>query len=495
MKPIFSRAFRKCFKGPEDTGALATSPSPAQPSRAEPSRTKEGKNKQTQKAKDRSAKGLWQHLLRGRASTAAKPASPLETLPDDLKEIVATHLDPASLVNLGEASAAWKSTAKVELSTRPGETVVVTHPDALRDKLKAIGPTGLHELKLEGDFTNEHLKMLASPEFAHLGLKRLTLTHCKKISFEELAHSLPGLEHVGIQCRHIGNSDLAPLTAMPQLRSLTLSPYEFPTTGNCLEPLRHMPQLQKLNLNMSFDVEDHHLAPLAELPNLQHLNLWSCGNITPAGWLPLQKLKHLVVPFETMNDECLAALKHLPDLEHVQAHLNGVSPAGLNELTHVKGLKGLELGVLPPLNNEALACTLQQLPQLVHLSLEKQGMHTPVSAPAADALFEAIGAMPGLKHLSLRQRRQTGFFDYQVTQWHNDFGTNNHHLRDHISKLTSLERLDLFGSTRVTGFGLTGLAALPKLRHLNVERVNVRQEDCNHSPQLKAAYLEGTPQP
>jgi hypothetical protein len=45
----------------------------------------------------------------------------------------------------------------------------------------------------------------------------------------------------------------------------------------------------------------------------------------------------------------------------------------------------------------------------------------------------------------------------------------------------------------VTGFGLTGLAALPKLRHLNVEGVNVRQEDCNHSPQLKAAYLEGTP--
>mmetsp|Transcript_9788 Transcript_9788/g.24900 ORF Transcript_9788/g.24900 Transcript_9788/m.24900 type:complete len:480 (+) Transcript_9788:299-1738(+) len=175
-------------------------------------------------------------------------------------------------------------------------------PLALEDtqfRAQALTLRHLRSLVVAGknDLTNEQLMTFGN--FPRL--KRLSLTHCNKVSDDGLrclAKELPELEHLELAyCRCLTDDSLTSIKSLMHLRSLSLKS-TIGVTDVGLRELVALQKLEALNLTFCYRISDWGISSLRGLANLRELNLTDCTNCTDAGLAalhPLSCLHRLIV--------------------------------------------------------------------------------------------------------------------------------------------------------------------------------------------------------
>jgi len=270
--------------------------------------------------------------------------------------------------------------------------------------------TNLEELELGGLSRVEgpglsHLKNLRNLKSLHLsipGIEQDLLKHIRTL--QRLRHLKAGIE--------VKDADLANLSGLRELESLELHS-RVSDVG-----LLHLESLGKLrSLRLSFLDVRTGLAPLSKLEQLEELSLG----------------------IETMNDEHLAALKHLPKLAWLYCSVRDASAVG-----QIKSLKSLVLTFSGTAPKTGRLVGIGQLNNLEELTI--------VCHPGSDFTSQELACLKPLSKLrTLRLNTRTS--DDTLAE---------------LAKLKQLVEIELNGQNDITDAGLASLKALPHLRHLQI---------------------------
>lgn len=217
-------------------------------------------------------------------------------------------------------------------------------------------------------------------------------------------------------------SRLTNLTALSLLGCRQLSEFALHST------IRHLKNLEVVELGSCQGVSDRVLATLGTLENLTKMDLSSCDNFTEVGLAALgaaTSLKTLLLPAcwqidDTMLMTVCSAMPNLVTLSLFEAG-EGVSDAGLLHLTSLIHLTGLDLGY---------SCW----------------SHT------SEGLQRVLSALPALKMLTIGGAE----------------GSSDAVLDTVASNLTALTMLDVSECQRTTSAGIQQLSCLPHLQELHL---------------------------
>ncbi len=299
--------------------------------------------------------------------------------------------------------------------------------------LKLLGNLGsLERLSFSKRLTDAGLAEVARlPSLKGLILKENRLTN---VGLAHLAQ-LTSLKELVLDGERMNNAALAHLARLPSLRYLYLHGENFTDTG--MTQLKNIPSLRILHFGHLTQLTDAALVHLSEIPGLERLSFHWNGNITDAGIVHLKKLR---------------SLKML-DISHSQ-----VTDEGLAHLAKIKSLEYLDLpsarvtskGTDYPITDKGLA-HLVQLERLWHLKVGTRSSGNPVT----DEGLRFISRLLLLEELSIGGR-----------------SISNSGM-EHITKLTNLKDLMLFGCPNLGNAGLEILTEIKSLKKLSVNYTNV----------------------
>lgn len=233
--------------------------------------------------------------------------------------------------------------------------------------------------------------------------------------------AMPDLEVLTICC-DIDAACMRELRHAPRLRALGLEKAKFRISAELMAALLELPRLDSIALSWQ-ELPPSALAALAGLPELRSLYLEKCS--TDPGWLDalaqLRTLRWLFLalgPWKNgvLTAEDLRRIGTLPRLESLSLHAVDIAAADYAALPASLQMVSLhepvpasvvrELLTRPKLRGLCLRCadpeaesTLCEL--LPTTKLERFGCDTGVS----ERLWDALGHLPRLRHLSFRARK------------------------------------------------------------------------------------------
>jgi len=298
-----------------------------------------------------------------------------------------------------------------------------------------------------------HSDWSSKTESAHLlAVPRLEMLACTALGpggWDWIMNQLPGLTHFEAVGPQIDAARFAGLKRLPRLRNLLLDGH----AARDLTALGRMPGLRHLSLG-PFSFEASQLAAYA--PELESLpaDLVSLEGSVP--WPHLRSLQMLPrgVDDSSLKAKEVKALVRYPLLERLNLRLERTTAAAVEALAGLPRLRELALRVQKgPLSSlKALAGA----PALESLTLE---------GPLREDHLREIGTFTGLRVLSLN-KTPIGGLDL-----------------DAVAEMSQLEELRLQGDLGAV-HGLSALAALPRLRKLDVQSLTLSAETARA---LKAA--------
>ena len=195
------------------------------------------------------------------------------------------------------------------------------------------------------------------------------------------------------------DADFKQISQLVHLKTLNLNNC---LTNERLAQLTDLAELEYLQTNQA-QVTDEGLKPLAKLKNLRNVKFYHPGkSFSGAGLAHFADLPHLeqltVAGSREFNDEGMAAVAKLTNLQEFRTWHGGVTQEGVKKLTALKNLKSLHLGqrltYQPPAcpTDETLAI-LAELKSLEALQLDK--------ARLTFTALEQLKQLPDLKKLTL----------------------------------------------------------------------------------------------
>ncbi|MBE7492670.1 MAG: hypothetical protein HS108_13075 [Planctomycetes bacterium] len=231
--------------------------------------------------------------------------------------------------------------------------------------------------------------------------------------------------------------------------------------------------LKVVDVPLGEKTTDAGLEILGGLAELQFLKISQSKEVTARGinhLRGLKKLRYLDISHLRVNDETLASLKELRSLEMLDLSGTPLSGRGFTHLERLTALREIRLNGCEELSDEGVAA-LSMLPALRELSLRQSASLTAVGlAHLADcrrlthlSLWQCGGMSDGvLKRLSeLTELKLLVVTTHSATRDHvTDEGAK------YLGKLTSLEKLRLFGWEKLTDEGLAHLKALEQITEL-----------------------------
>jgi hypothetical protein len=292
------------------------------------------------------------------------------------------------------------------------------------------------------------------------------------------------LEIVDLMGTHTGDGAIAALAGKPFLRKLATGCL---VTDTAVARLTEFPQFATWHGGAiecelgRFDCEPTHLlldgpftaaAMPRDLDGLFGLNLfWHTTGLTTAafaGVAALPRLGFLLIGRDdAITDESLVALSRSRTLQHLgcgdSPHVTG---RGFAALAHLPVLRGLAIGCRN-VDDEALA-TLPRFPSLRSF----------IPASLRDEGFRHVGRCIALETLAFNRDTTDAATDY-IAELPNlkSFFAGGAKITDRslaiLARMSSLEAVDVHGSSAITDAGISLLASLPKLSTLVVY-------DCPH---------------
>ena len=332
--------------------------------------------------------------------------------------------------------------------------------------LSALEPNDLAILDLEGiEIADDQLQHIG-----HLtGLQELDLseTNILGTGLKCLA-GLKSLKKLWLANTHVGDKELAYLLDLPSLEGLGLR--ETPTTDAGMVHVGKITSLEVLSL--SAGVGDEGLAHLKGLTNLRWLSAGDRG-VTNEGLAHLSSMTQM----ETLNlrgaqvsDAGLVYLKQMTKLKKLSLYGTRVTEKGF---VHLEGLQNLEslqvlfgvtdtglmhLSKLPSLKNITINGDSVTTKALTVLSNMKSLEHVYVdNTDKMDVIAGELTRLTGIKELTLG----TGLTDGGLMK---------------LKNMPSLQELTI-GPSRITGKGISDLAALISLQALRLHQIKLTSEE------------------
>ncbi|MFN4261167.1 MAG: sigma-70 family RNA polymerase sigma factor [Gemmataceae bacterium] len=324
--------------------------------------------------------------------------------------------------------------------------------------------------------------------------------------------NLPTLERVMLNGNGAG-SGLRHLARATALKTLRVSDPNL--TDEHLAQLKGLEQLETLWLSGNFS--DAGLAHLKGLENLQSLSLVRCPNITNKGLEHLKGMKGLTsLALETVpiTDEGVAALKETPNLKRLTLRDVALTDTGMEHLKYLRGLRTLHLQLIrgygasgigvvggPPLKLEVQAVGnvtdaglvhLQTLPELTELTLMSEGV--------TDKGMATLGELTQLRELWLSSTKVTekglaqlkGLRELEKLQLRGcaitDVGFG------YLGEMHKLQEVTLWSIKPFTGKGAAYLRALPNLKTVTLDFLDLSGQRQQVPPAIYAHYRRTLPQ-
>ena len=224
------------------------------------------------------------------------------------------------------------------------------------------------------------------------------------------------------------------------------------TEGGILEghpiPLRPEDYYYSVTIDGQWTGGNRGLAWLRDVSRLKVLQVGNASGVNDDGLAQMGKLpevEELCLEHVNVSDKGLAFLSSMPRLRSLSLQYVSISDDALAALGKVTALESLNLGSLKHVGDKTVVA-LERLPRLRELTLAQTGV--------SDG---------GLQHLN-RAIESLNLFETRVT----DAGMKS------LEPLTKLKHLDVTG-TRVSDKGLAYLARLPELESLYVGRTAVTE--------------------
>lgn len=272
--------------------------------------------------------------------------------------------------------------------------------------------------------------------------------------------------------QRISDAGIARIMAIPTLKALNLTGCSV--SDQTLALIRQRPELEELVLQLE-TITDADLQHLAALTNLRTLELDGKRGFTDANFQALESLKHLEeLDLSTLNlsDQNWSVVQHFPHLRHLRISSSSATRLGLSQLNGLKDLSTLEIVHSYPtqgINPEALSL-LRDCRGLTRLWLDQQLI--------TDGVLKAVRECGHLRALSTEptygSELPTWVPDHESPPTNVPARTLNFSRVEvtdagiaELASLRDLEELTLYASG-VQGPGLKSLAALPRLKSLNI---------------------------
>lgn len=306
------------------------------------------------------------------------------------------------------------------------------------------------------------------------------------------------LERVDVMGSPTGDGLLEALRGKPNLRMLQTGRL---VTDAGLAFLQELPLFRKWTGSTDEDeptrllidgpFTDQGLASLAGLDGVYGLDLfWHVTNITAAGFEVLTRLPNLVslgCDGDLCNDETMRHIAAAPRLRRLRAQGSAATDEGFialsrsatledfwgRECPHLTGRGFVALSTMPALRGLGVSCkqvddeALSSLPRFP--ALRKL---TPIDVQ--DAGFRHIGRCEGLERLSCMYCRDTTDIATEhsaglhLTSYYAGLTKITDRSLEILSRMTTLESVELFETKSVTDAGLAYLARLPNLREVQL---------------------------
>lgn len=221
-----------------------------------------------------------------------------------------------------------------------------------------------------------------------------------------------------------------------------------------VERIAAIKTLKRLDLSLTY-VSDRGVERLKALDQLEDLNLYAAEFITDAAIASLRghrQLKTLNLRGTDVTDTSLSFVAELPQLKSLDISFTQISDVGLEHLAPLAQLEELNLG-----GNKISGVglhVLKLLPKLRKLSfygIQRRNAGWCWAPVVTDLELETIALVGGLEELNI------GFGVALGTARPSDLGPADGEAECRIA-----------GGTRVTDLGLSKLASLKKLRHLDL---------------------------
>ena len=301
---------------------------------------------------------------------------------------------------------------------------------------------------------------------------------------------------VSFRGAQISDADLAPLTGLPELRSVLLNETAISNQG--LKTLGQLASVQNLDLR-GCPVGNDGLAHLVGLKKLRALRLSGQNNMT------------------TVDDDGMVHVAHLTSLEVLAVDFLWVSETGLAQLDKLARLRELYLAQ-STIGDDAMGL-LGQFPNLKKLRISRnQVSDTGLEMLAKNARLEdldlsenSLVSDEGFRHLAgMTSLKKLNLWRVSITDVGLEYlagmvqmeslNLDNSPISDaglvHLGKMKKLTFLHL-GSTQVTDAGLDQLAGLTSLEDLRVTRTAVTEEGATRLREqipgivIQLKYIEG----
>ena len=333
-------------------------------------------------------------------------------------------------------------------------------------------------------------------------LRWLSLQHCEQVEGRTLAvlRAIPRLEHLDLTHTGVTSEGLAALPQLPSLREVSLS-YCLGFHGRSLADVAKLPGLRRLELEGCATVSAADVAQLANLHELRHLDLRDCmgryrgqteavvafDDITNGGAPRPEPPKHDEIG---VTDVAVAALAKLPLEALLLGGCEQLTDAIAPTLRGLAGLRTVDLGTLPKTTPKVLEALH---PTLVKLSIAENG-HYPASDLAQlvrftqlteldlrgvrtidDGLLADIVAGKPLRFLGVggTERSTMAFGGRTLSTERPDGPALTAACAKALAGVTTLERLEASYSTWFDPKVATAVAALPRLRALDLRCARV----------------------
>jgi len=316
------------------------------------------------------------------------------------------------------------------------------------------------------------------------GLKYLSLRK-GSVSDTDLQYikNLRSLEYLGLPDR-ITDAGLVHVAGLPSLKGLYIGCIggsgKSRITDRGLLHISRISSLEELYLRGEY-MTDKGLEHLIKPPRLKYLALYGSG-FSDTGCVHIKEMSSLrILSFHQdlcrISDTGLVHIAQMPKLEFLCLHgMKNITDASIAHLTKMASLKKLEIG-----NSQATDKGLEYLSQIktlerLDLPQDQRGI--------TDKGLEHLSRLPNLKHLGISRIH---FNDPKMNkEYYTDKGLEflSHcqkleYLRigsigltddgmEHITKLTNLKNLNLFGCDNITDVGLAKISTLKNLENLHI---------------------------
>ena len=376
----------------------------------------------------------------------------------------------SQMTNLRELELVWTSISNSGIATlrrfpHLRKLLVSTDTSINDDGLKLLADlTELESLTLSGNSLSAHvLKHVKSKKLRELELVGYTFGD-DAISYVQ---AMSNLEELHLRSASISDEGLAGLNKLKKLTTLEISQCSVDGTG--LKALKGLKQLRTLKfhgyarLPQAMKISPEALDCLGNFPLLETLefNRTFVGNAGIANIKMAPKLKHVQLASANLNDDGMAPLAALKNLESLHLTFNQATGPGL---AHLEKLRKFERLWIPcPVTDEGAAhiAKCKALRELDLTGAKITDKSLPLLAQLGNleqlSIFGADLVTPhGVQSLTaLTKLRGLKLYKNQLDDATVPF----------LLKMPNLQTLELI-QTHITGAGLEQLAGLPKLRRL-----------------------------